>query len=161
MPRLLWIDDEGERKFLFEVYKLRKNGWEVDWAVSVDEATAALATHAYDAILLDQMMPLGGKGAHHVDVWTGCLVLWWLRRGEPPAAAPPPSIEASRALWAAAPLEANRTAMTICVSAFDDEDVVPVMQAVAEDGSPDVPILVKPIRFEELLHALQATEATA
>ena len=161
MPHLLWIDDEGERKFLFEVYKLRKEGWTIDWAVSVDEATMALASHAYDAVLLDQMMPLGGKGAHHVDVWTGCLVLWWLRRGTPPEAAPPPSIEASRALWEASPLEANRKAKVICVSAFDDEDVVPVMQAVASDGSPDVPILVKPIRFAELHAALQNGGAPA
>jgi len=156
MPRLLWIDDEGERKFLFEAYKLRKEGWTVDWAVSVDEATAALAHHPYDAILLDQMMPLGGKGSHHVDVWTGCLVLWWLRRGHPPEAAPPPSIEASKTLWEAVPLAANRTVEAICVSAFDDDEVVPVIQAVAEDGSPEVPMMVKPIRYPELLAALVA-----
>ena len=161
MPRLLWIDDEGERKFLFEVYKLRQDGWTVDWAVSVEEATTALATHHYDTILLDQMMPLGGQGAHHVDVWTGCLMLWWLRRGSAPEAAPQPSIEASSALWKASPLEANRKTRVICVSAFDDEDVVPVMKAVADDGSPEVLLLVKPIRFAELFNALCDVEATA
>jgi len=156
MPRLLWIDDEGERKFLFEAYKLRQEGWIVEWAVTVEEATAALSTQPYDAVLLDQMMPLGGDGSHHVDVWTGCLVLWWLRRGHPPEAAPPLSIEASRVLWTTKALEENRRVPAICVSAFDDDEVMPVMQDAADDGSLEVPMMVKPIRFPDLLAALSA-----
>lgn len=159
MPRLLWMDDEGARKFLYEDYKLKQQGWQIDWATSVDEAVHALCTRPYDAILIDQMMPLGGVGQQYIDVWTGCLLLWWLRRGTPPDVAPPPTLEASSALWEVSPLEANRTTPTICVSAFDDPDIRPVMLAASETEALRVPVLVKPIRFADLLDALEAARA--
>lgn len=160
MPDLLWIDDDGHGMFLFEVYQLEQEGWTVHFATHLAAAAEALSTRTFDAVLLDQMMPLGAGDDQPVDVWAGCLVAWWLRTGTPPPGAPGASIEATAHLWAETALPTNRSLPMVMVSAFDDAEVEAQVRGLVPEPSP-VPILVKPVDATQLLAHLSLPEERA
>lgn len=160
MPDLLWVDDDGPGMFLFEVFQLEELGWTVHFTTHIEGAAEALRSRDFDAVLLDQMMPLAGGTDQPVDVWAGCLVLWWLRHQRPPGGAPAASIEATQVLWKAPPRAANTRAPALVVSAFDDPEVDAEIQAVLP-GPEGIDILVKPVEAAALLERLAALRAQA
>ncbi len=160
MPRLLWTDDDGPNRFMMEEFTLRQAGWTVVWARGLRSAVEALATAPHDALLLDQMLPWSDPedqraGRDGVDVWGGCLLLWWLRRGAPPPAAHPGQLARFADMWDRAPLPANRALPVAVVSAFDDPDVRVQLAAVSEAGPggrpPAVPVWTKPVDRDVLM----------
>jgi|GEM_PF-4827585 len=159
MPDLLWVDDDGPGMFLFEVFQLEQQGWTVHFVTHIAAAAEALAAKPYDAVLLDQMMPLGAGDDQPVDVWAGCLVVWWMRHRAPPPGAPAASVEATHALWAATPLPHNQGVPVVIVSAFDDPEVDAEIRKVSPTPRP-VHILVKPVEAEALLLQLKPTGDT-
>jgi CheY-like chemotaxis protein len=152
MPHLLWVDDDGPGMFLYEVYQLEQQGWTVEFAENITDAAAALQARDYRAILLDQMMPLGADHNQPVDVWAGCLILWWLRQAGPPPGAPHASIEATPMLWDTTPRPANCSIPILMVSAFDDPDVDEDIRRI-QAPSP-VQVFVKPVEADLLLQRL-------
>ena len=150
--RLLWTDDDGRERFIYEERMLQRDGWEVHWAEDVEEATKKLSTERFDVVILDQMFPLQrarGQGDAAPRIWGGCLLLWWLRRQCWPADLPYAAAAADYPIWAVQPLPENRSVPAIIISAIYDEQVEQVT-AMASDADRDLERLSKPLRFSDL-----------
>lgn len=145
--RLLWSDDEGPGRFQFHAYRLKKLGWQITWAASVDQATALLREQPFDAVLLDQMMPLEVGGSRS-SVWAGCTILRWLK-GHGVAAAAPPTVQQP----AGAPRPENTRIPVAIASAYRHEDVESATRE-AMRVSENMPLLAKPLDFDAVLAAI-------
>jgi CheY-like chemotaxis protein len=145
---LLWIDDDGPERFLYEEYVLQGKGWRVVWATSVREALEILSKEGFDAILLDQMLPLNPGPLAPADVWSGCLLLYWLRGMLRPSAAP--QVEEPDMFGDISPLLSNRLNKVIIVSAFHDDEVEEAIRTVEASIS----IVKKPIDLDKLIVTL-------
>ncbi len=164
MPRLLWTDDDGPRRFMMEEFTLRRAGWDVEWAQGMSPAVRKLEQSAFDVVILDQMIPwndaqVGIPGENPVDVWGGCLLLWWLRRGTPPPTLHRSQVERFGEMWTARPLAANRSAPVTIVSAFEDPDVREQLLLVSGPGeggcAVETPIWTKPVDRDVLMQFLR------
>lgn len=149
---LLWIDDDGPDRFPYEEYMLAESGWKVVWATSVRDALKKLSEDRFDAILLDQMLPVDPGPLAPADVWSGCLLLYWLRDLTRPAAAP--QAETPNVYGDGDPLEANRKAKVVIVSAFHDDEVEGAINAA--DNT--IQIVKKPVDLELLNAAIGSGE---
>ena len=145
---LLWIDDDGPDRFPYEEYMFIQSGWKVVWATSVREALSKLGKDRFDAILLDQMLPLDPGPLAPADVWSGCLLLYWLRGLPRPAAAP--QVEDPNVFGEFVPLESNREVAVVIVSAFHDDEVE---QAITT-AEMTISIVKKPIDLDRLNEAI-------
>ncbi len=149
--RLLWSDDEGPGRFRYAAHRLKAAGWEVTWANSVSEAADLLRTERFDALLLDQMLPMGPSGARS-SVWGGCSLLRWIK-GRPVAPAAPPTVESPQGV----PLECNKRLSFAIVTAYAEEAVEAAMREVLEEDE-DLHILNKPLDIAAVLGLLDASE---
>jgi CheY-like chemotaxis protein len=141
--RLLWVDDDGPNRFRYEEAVLKEDRrCAVDWASNVEHALSLLRTEAFDAIVLDQMLPLTEHSTAS-DYWGGCVVLHWLKLSSYPATAPP---TLQPALFRAPPLPANVAAPVCFVSAFSDDDVH--RELLRADRT--LPIFAKPLDLDLL-----------
>lgn len=161
MPRLLWTDDDGRRRFVYEIDLLGDHGWEVHWAESIDDAAGMLRDETWDALIIDQMLPFrrGRKPSltELPNVWGGCVLLWWLRRSTvPPSKLSGSGIE-DEPFFGLAPEESNRDIPVVVVSAFHDEEVAEAIGACSPADSARE-IIAKPISEEQLLEALGIRE---
>jgi CheY-like chemotaxis protein len=140
--RLLWTDDEGPGRFQYAAHRLQREGWQITWARSVDDAAAHLRETAFTALVLDQMLPLR-RDQREGTVWGGCTLYRWLRGREVPAAAPAAIINPD-----GAPLPANRDIPVAIVSAYKHDDVE---ASIAEAGGPGNPEwLGKPLDLDAI-----------
>lgn len=160
MPDLLWVDDDGPSNFLFETYQLQASGWTITFAEDAAAAVAHLQQYAFQAVILDQMLPRDDSAHGSIDVWTGYLLLWWLKRGQTPSQAPQASIEALHPLLQQPPLPQNRTIPVIMITAFHDDDVHEAFDKVRR-SEPAVEKLIKPVDFDALLGFLTAHSTDA
>lgn len=141
--KLLWSDDEGPGRFLYAAYRLEADGWAITWANSVEEAANFLREEAYDAILLDQMMPLD-IGGDRASVWSGCTLLRWLK-GLSAAPAAPPNVKPPEGV----PLKHNTIVPMAILSAYRHDDVeAATREAMREED--DIPHLSKPLDLERV-----------
>lgn len=147
---ILWIDDDGPRRFRNELKQLAKEGWKVDWARGVIEAVEALASRVFFAVLLDQTLPMKDPLNDRVNVWQGCLLLHWLRGRPFPSRAP--EIREWQSVGQQAPHSENRLAKMILVSAYFDKEV----DAATREIEPDLISIVKPIDAGALVNALRS-----
>lgn len=147
---LLWADDDGPLRFEYDEYCIKEKGWQVLWARSIDEAATKLGAIRVDAVLLDQMLPFAEGEAQRL-VWSGCLVLRWLRGKARPALAPE-GIE--RDLWSRQPLDENRTVRVKVASAFHNPDVLAAMQEASEQDR-HITLLSKPTDTTRILEFLR------
>jgi CheY-like chemotaxis protein len=147
MP-ILWIDDDGPRRFVYEQKLLERDGWQVSWAGGVAEAVDALASRSFLAVLLDQTLPMGSPLSDRANVWQGCLLLHWLRGKPFPSQAP--QIDEWERMGRLAPLDENRAARVILVSAYYDHEV----DAAIRQIEPHLVSIVKPIDAASLVRAL-------
>jgi CheY-like chemotaxis protein len=146
MKRLLWSDDEGPGRFLYAAHLLQTDGWDITWAASVEVAAEALRNQPFDAVVLDQMLPLAADG-DRASVWGGCTLLRWLK-GRPPAPTAPPNVVPP----AGDPHADNRDAPMVILSAYRHDDVEAATRE-AFGGEP-VPLLPKPLDVEALRNFL-------
>jgi CheY-like chemotaxis protein len=146
---LLWVDDDGPDRFLFEEFMLTRRGWKVVWATSIRDALQKLGTNVFDAILLDQMLPVDPGPLAPTDVWGGCLLLYWLRGMERPLAAP--EVEEPDAFREVEPLASNRSITIVIVSAFHDDEVEEAIKSAAAS----IEIVKKPIDLDKLIAKLE------
>lgn len=151
--RILWVDDDGEDRYLHERMLLTERGWNIDWATTVLTAADFLRTKEYRALLVDQMLPLVQSDAP--TVWGGCVLLRWLRHAELPieVAAYAGDCERLREL---SPAAGNSDVNVMIVSAYWDADVAhSIDTTLAETGR--VRSSPKPVQPAELIRFLDDT----
>jgi CheY-like chemotaxis protein len=145
---LLWVDDDGEERFLYEKYNLEKRGWRITWAFTVREAAMKLAEDSYDAVLLDQMLP-PRNNEDEPSFWGGCALLYWLRGGG--------RLQDTRDFDFVAdfiPRPHNQIIRVTLVSAFYDDQV---MSYVVNAPGPAVELVRKPIDLSHLVACLEGS----
>lgn len=149
---LLWVDDDGDSRFPFEVLRLTRSGWQVEWALTAIDAAEKLRDQVFSAVLLDQTLPLPkkAKGENKANVWTGCLLLHWLRKSPFPESAP--LIEGRDELRTIQPAQENVEIPVIVVSAFYDDEVNSAFRQL----EPDFKMITKPIDVEFLMRTLNS-----
>jgi CheY-like chemotaxis protein len=123
---LLWVDDDGRERFLYEEHLLSRRGWVIQWAKSVREAIDKLQGACFDAVLLDQMLPLEPGALDSTDVWSGCLLLYWLR-GMPGPSSAPPALEAFHDDEVTAAIKAAGSAVPMVSKPIDAEKLLPIL----------------------------------
>ncbi|HMV68321.1 MAG TPA: hypothetical protein PKA64_15850 [Myxococcota bacterium] len=149
--RLLWGDDEGPERFLYAAMRLQRDGWSITWASSVAAAAELLRSEPFDALVLDQMMPLTSRGGPQ-ELWSGCTMFRWLQ-GAPLAIGTPAHITPPEF----APLPANRDLPVAIVSAYRHDDVA---DAIEEARSPAQPLawIGKPLNLDLLSRAIRPAD---
>jgi CheY-like chemotaxis protein len=145
---LLWVDDDGEERFLHEKYNLEKKGWSITWALTVLEAARILADRTFDAVLLDQMLP-PEKNEDEPSLWGGCALLYWLRGGGLLQETSDFDFIANLT-----PQSHNQEIRVTLVSAFYDEQVNSYINNVP---GPAVELVQKPINLPRLLGFLEGS----
>jgi CheY-like chemotaxis protein len=150
--RLLWIDDDGARRYPFEVGRIIKTGYAVTWANSGRQAEDSLRAGRFDAVLLDQQLPWD----EHLPsvVWGGVFLLAWLKGLKLPAGVP--SAQGFDALFGEGKglLEPHQCPVLV-VSAFHDDAVARERRML---GVPDQRFFSKPIDVHQLLSVLRAEQ---
>lgn len=153
-PVVLWTDDDGRDRFLYEELVIQAEGWDVAWALDVSSAARRLASEPFDALILDQMVPYEGLLKGDV-LWGGCLVLRWLRGKGPP---PHLILDPKGALSTLRPDERNEEIPAFIVSGFHD----PAVEAATRDASAldrNIPLVPKPVDIGVVLQFLRRAAA--
>jgi hypothetical protein len=144
---LLWVDDDGERRFRYERRILAKEGWDVMWAEDINTARLLLSTDDFDALILDQRLPFE-KERTPTGVEGGYLLLHWVRLGILPEQFELPQADNSPEFEP--PKETNRRLQVLFISAYYDEDLQAQMQKLnGEHGQ--IEITPKPVDPQDLL----------
>jgi CheY-like chemotaxis protein len=149
--RLLWVDDDGEKRFRYERRILQKEGWEVVWAVDIDTACSLLTTEEFGALILDQSLPFV-KDVTPTGIEGGYLLLHWLRRGALPEQFDLPQGDTTSK--PSPPRPSNRLLPVLFVSAYFDEDLRLQMQKLNGESRP-IEIAPKPLDQHELLRFIE------
>lgn len=153
-PRLLWTDDDGRERFLYEEYVIQDEGWDIAWATDVTAAARRLSTEPFDALILDQMLPY--EGLRPTDVlWSGCVLLRWLRGKGPP---PNLNLEPGGGLSRMTPLDLNSDIPAFIVSGFHDLAVEAATRDASEQDR-NIPLVPKPVDVEIILSFLRQANA--
>jgi hypothetical protein len=144
---LLWVDDDGSDRFLYEERVLRRRGWEVHWATDLASALAALSSQRFDAVILDQSIPNSKEIGDSESVWAGATILAWLRGV--------PTDRLGKLPQEFEPLGANRTAAICILSAFYDDEAAELIRESEFPGE-IILILSKPVDLDELMRFLDS-----
>jgi CheY-like chemotaxis protein len=148
--QILWVDDDGEDRFRFEIDCLKRIGWDIIWAKSAEKAVENLLEKSFDLVLLDQVFPFEEDGRHK-DVWSGCRLLYWLRGGDTVPSKAPPYDEWARLAARKPPQNGNRDVMVIVLSAFQDDAVDAALKAIRLPPK----LLPKPVDEDLLLELVR------
>jgi len=148
MQRALWVDDDGEGRFPYELSVLVDHNVSTDWAIDAAEAVAKLQNTPYDLVLLDQVFPIH-RDSSYKDVWSGCRLLYWLRGENPPGDSPQVAVW-TEFLRGKVPLPINRKVPVIIISGFQDDHVDDALKK-ANHG---IPIFPKPVDGDKLLETI-------
>jgi DNA-binding response OmpR family regulator len=146
--RALWVDDDNEDRFLYEISILEDENIATDWAADASEAVSKLQSTVYNLIILDQVFPIGPDSSFK-DVWSGCRLLYWLRGEAPP-------VEAHRGggwpefLDGKKPLLKNKSVPVIIISGFQDNQV----DEALKNANHSVTIFPKPVDGEKLIEVV-------
>jgi CheY-like chemotaxis protein len=151
-PRLLWTDDEGPGRFLYAAMRLEREGWEITWARSVTEAAKLLKERPFDALVLDQMLPIADPSGG-ATVWGGCTLYRWLR-GSAVAAGVPANLTAP----AFQPLRSNQKIPVAIVSAYRHDDVEHATNEATSDAA-SLAWIGKPLDLEAVRRAIRVRSA--
>jgi DNA-binding response OmpR family regulator len=143
--RALWVDDDREERFQYELSVLADHGLTTDWALDAAEAVARLSKNTYDLVLLDQVFPIS-QDSSYKDVWSGCRLLYWLRGLEPPGGAPQGAIWA-QFLRKKKPRPQNKMVPVVIISGFQDDHVDEALTKAARG----ILIFAKPVDGDELI----------
>lgn len=141
--RLLWVDDDGEERFRYEQRILGARNWEIAWALDLLDAAEKLSTSPFDALVVDQSLPLR-KGGEPTRIEGGYTLLHWLRRGEAPPGGEFDDFR--RPLNGKQALGENRCLPVLIVSAFFDEDLDAKIRQISPE---DQEILIAPKPLDE------------
>lgn len=142
--RLLWIDDDGEKRFKYEAKKLKKRGYDIQWAQTGKQAVELLELEDFDVVILDQQLPWDNDA--HSSVWGGILLLAWCRAEPRPGAAP--AIKAWDGLFSRDSRKKNIDSKILVVSAFYDDRIAEAREKL---GVKLADTLSKPVDFPMLL----------
>ncbi len=161
---MLWVDDDGQDRYLFETMKIENKGWSIDWALDIKEATEKLASKPYHAMFLDQMLPFNKvNGPSKIDEnkpnpWGGCAVLSWIRK-----AGLPSGIGANgqydKLKSSNPPLPENEILPVMVISAYYDEAIYKHMTSTSSIDK-NINFLPKPISIDALINFLDSAIET-
>ena len=157
---LLWVDDDGPGRFLYETMVIESSGeWQIQWAQNPEQAARHLATAAYRAVILDQFMPLTDDVSGR-SPWAGYLLLCWIR--EQPiqdSLEPALHLAADRIRTSSSrPLASNKVVPVLILSAFHDKQVASSTRQVNKPYQANTRILVKPIDIGDVISWLDEIE---
>ena len=144
--RILWADDEPGR-LTFEARYVRKLGSLLTWKESLFDAIGALRANPFDGLILDQMLPFDSSRPMS-NVWSGCLLLRWLRGTSIPAALPPAERAAVETVWTSPPLTDNASIPVMLVSGIYNETIQRSIRESAHDR--ELHLMPKPTNRMEL-----------
>jgi hypothetical protein len=150
---LLWVDDDEPGRFLYEMQVIQSSGeWQIEWAQNPERAAHELASKAYRAVILDQLMPLT-TAVRERSPWAGYLLLCWMREQpiqdwlEP---ALHDTIEHIKRA-SARPLVQNKATPVILRSAFGYKKIASAIRQVNKPYQANTRILAKPIDLKDVL----------
>ncbi len=90
--KLLWVDDDGPRRFQYEIARLRHEmSADVDFALTIAGAKKKIEANDYSFIILDQQLPPDDAGEPG-DLRGGLEVLKMIRNQDPRNACTSPSV---------------------------------------------------------------------
>ncbi|MFT4929685.1 MAG: CheY-like chemotaxis protein, partial [Phenylobacterium sp.] len=159
---VLWVDDDHQiKRFRYELKIIkRKLLWQVETAINVSEALEKLSYHEFDAVILDQQLPLGQavkqklaelmrqsdlSDLNKTPVWQGCLILYWLRGVNKQIDNAPddinPTLTAMNQAYQAK--EVNRNIPATILSSFYHEELINAINLASEMDT-DITIYAKP-----------------
>ena len=155
--RLIWVDDDGPRRFAYEEFRIRQAGWSLRWGLDLRSAAEDMAETRFHALILDQKLPyVGLEGA--VGHWGGCLFLRWLRGAGLPDGLTLSPVAPSRDLFQLSPLESNRDIPAILVSVYHRLDILEQTRA-ASPRDETIALIAKPVKIDLLLEFLEEIRA--
>jgi CheY-like chemotaxis protein len=153
-PRtLLWVDDDDPGRYLYETQVIQSSGeWQIEWAQNPERAAHELASKAYRAVILDQLMPVT-MAVRERSPWAGYLLLCWLRERPIEDWLEPALHEAIEHIKRASapPLVQNKTAPVLILSAFDYKRAVTAIRQINKPYQANTRILIKPIDLKDVL----------
>lgn len=163
--RVLWVENDGPSRFVWEERQLHESGWTIAWALTIEQAIDQLAVQSFDAIILDQFLPYTSSDPDArmvVDgppqAWGGCVLLWWLRRMAPPKDLPRElgdEWKKRREGWPS-PLPCNTDISATVASDYDYDEIRKSLQAASLKGlDTELEVLPKPIETDALLAFLR------
>lgn len=78
---VLWIDDDPRDNYSRWIKKIEKQGHKVTWADSINNGIQQLTEHAFDCVIVDQMMPFQNSPGNTSGgtEWGGCMLIHWLK----------------------------------------------------------------------------------
>jgi CheY-like chemotaxis protein len=158
---LLWVDDDAPRRFFYESIVIESSGaWQIEWAQNPEQAARHLATRAYRAVILDQLMPLTEEVSGR-SPWAAYLLLCWLRDQQIQD-----SLEPSLHLAAARikrsseqPVAGNKIVPVLILSALDDKQVERMTRQVNKPFQANMRFLVKPIDINDVVAWLDGIDS--
>ncbi|HNC96873.1 MAG TPA: hypothetical protein PLA94_03415 [Myxococcota bacterium] len=152
--RILWVDDDGPDRFRYAESRLKREGWEVEWAQDVFSAAQKLSKDAYEGVILDQETPLDPNDSR--SRWAGCILLHWLRgNSSPPPGLPPLELSRhGRIALAGRPHTDNLHCPVVVISDYDAPGLITALRS-ASPADVELPILPKPLKLEDLRSLLE------
>jgi hypothetical protein len=158
---LLWMDNDGPQRFRSYRRWLDKQGWEVRWASTIEEAMRALCDEPIHALVLDQLVPFSGTLPDGTapdgppKVWGGCLVAWLLRRRRLPPHFPTEHEDQACEWLKLAPYPGNDEVPILLFSAYRDDHVEGALLEI-KNGEFVVPILEKPVLLDDFIEKFRS-----
>ncbi len=151
-PRLLWVDDDGHRRFGYEDLRIRRAGWDLVWGTDLRAAADRMCTEIFHALILDQKIPY--RGLQDVPGhWGGCLFLRWLRGAGPPPGLTLPPVAPSLDLFQVTPRLENRAIPAILVSVYHRNDIMEATRSASSQDA-EITLVAKPVQVEQILDFL-------
>lgn len=146
---VLWVDDDGPDRFMYEEYLLGRKGWVIRWACDVVTAACYLKDSRFSIVIIDQMLPIQVQG--ELSEWGGYHLLAWLRGagGQHHPEAPGLPLE----LHQFGTLADNRSVPVIIVSAFSDETIEDATRRLPCQAS--TAAIPKPIDISRLMRSVE------
>jgi hypothetical protein len=153
LKEILWVDDDGPSRFVYEEYHLSRAGWRLQWANSTEEAAKYLSRVRVAGVIIDSMHPLKNYG-DSPTILGGYQLLKWLKDdwsghwGN--AERIPPELARQK------PLSENRQVPVLVVSSFYDDEVERRIQRLPQ--ADELSWLAKPIDGVKLMAFTEALE---
>ena len=144
---VLWVDDDGPERFMYEQFVLERQGWRIRWALNMLEAANYLKDMLFPVVIMDQMFPIQDD---EPSAWGGYLLLAWMR-GEKEIDPAAPCLPAE--ICRSEPLEGNRAAVVIIASAFFDKATSDALACLPHQAK--TMVIPKPIHTDSLMRAIE------
>ena len=149
--KLLWIDDDDPKRFRHDAKMLTRQGWEITWSHTIEDAIANLKKNEYQAVILDQMIHF--QANRKKSIWGGCMLFYWLRAQPLDLSdyAGTEENEIQSALDISKPLAGNQKAFVVILTERREKDLKKRLRSIDRN----ILILGKPTKRGQLESSLE------